>query len=149
MNLIFSKREKILALILIVTIIIAFLEFSNKNTKIDENVNTNYTTLDFNNNKDASISDKDIIIKIENEMKNLVTIESITKYESQIQRKNIQICMSGKVDDIFEAEQKLKSIGVGENINKIEIIKSSNIKGIEDKESINNYIECIIEIEII
>ena len=149
MNLIFCKREKILALILIVTIIIAFLEFSNKNTKIDENVNTNYTTLDFNNNKDASISDKDIIIKIENEMKNLVTIESITKYESQIQSKNIQICMSGKVDDIFEAEQKLKSIGVGENINKIEIIKSSNIKGIEDKESINNYIECIIEIEII
>ena len=149
MNLIFSKREKILALILIVTIIIAFLEFSNKNTKIDENVNTNYTTLDFNNNKDASISDKDIIIKIENEMKNLVTIESITKYESEIQRKNIQICMSGKVDDIFEAEQKLKSIGVGENINKIEIIKSSNIKCIEDKESINNYIECIIEIEII
>ena len=149
MNLIFSKREKILALILIVTIIIAFLEFSNKNTKIDENVNTNYTTLDFNNNKDASISDKDIIIKIENEMKNLVTIESITKYESQIQSKNIQICMSGKVDDIFEAEQKLKSIGVGENINKIEIIKSSNIKGIEDKESINNYIECIIEIDII
>lgn len=149
MNLIFSKREKILALILIVTIIIAFLEFSNKNTKIYENVNTNYTTLDFNNNKDASISDKDIIIKIENEMKNLVTIESITKYESEIQRKNIQICMSGKVDDIFEAEQKLKSIGVGENINKIEIIKSSNIKGIEDKESINNYIECIIEIEII
>ena len=57
--------------------------------------------------------------------------------------------MSGKVDDIFEAEQKLKSIGVGENINKIEIIKSSNIKGIEDKESINNYIECIIEIGII
>lgn len=149
MNLIFSKREKILALILIVTIIITFLEFSNKNTKIDENVNTNYTTLDFNNNKDASISDKDIIIKIENEMKNLVTIESITKYESEIQRKNIQICMSGKVDDIFEAEQKLKSIGVGENINKIEIIKSSNIKGIEDKEYINNYIECIIEIEII
>ena len=149
MNLIFSKREKILALILIVTIIIAFLEFSNKNTKIDENVNTNYTTLDFNNNKDASISDKDIIIKIENEMKNLVTIESITKYESEIQRKNIQICMSGKVDDIFEAEQKLKSIGVGENINKIEIIKSSNTKEIEDKESINNYIDCIIEIEII
>ena len=55
MNLIFSKREKILALILIVTIIIAFLEFSNKNTKIYENVNTNYTTLDFNNNKDDSI----------------------------------------------------------------------------------------------
>ena len=108
-----------------------------------------FYSLDFNNNKDASISDKDIIIKIENEMKNLVTIESITKYESEIQRKNIQICMSGKVDDIFEAEQKLKSIGVGENINKIEIIKSSNIKGIEDKESINNYIECIIEIEII
>lgn len=149
MNLIFSKREKILALILIVTIIIAFLEFSNKNTKIYENVNTNYTTLDFNNNKDASISDKDIIIKIENEMKNLVTIESITKYESEIQRKNIQICMSGKVDDIFEAEQKLKSIGVGENINKIEIIKSSNTKEIEDKDSINSYIDCIIEIEII
>ena len=149
MNLIFSKSEKILALILIVTIIIAALEFSDKNTNIDENVNVNYTPLDFNDNKATSVSDKDIIIKIENEIKNLVTIKSITKYESQIQSKNIQICMSGRVDDIFEIEQKLKSIGVGENINKIEIIKSSNTKEIEDKDSINSYIDCIIEIEII
>lgn len=150
MKLSFNKREKILGLIFIITIAIAVFEVLNKKDKADEEIEVSYTTLDTSEiDTSKNIINQDIIIKIENEIKNIVTIKSITKYESSTSEQNIQICISGKIDNILKLEEKLKSIGIEKNIKKIEIVKDSNIMELENKKLINDYVECILEIEVI
>ncbi|MBQ3423075.1 MAG: hypothetical protein IJH34_15805 [Romboutsia sp.] len=150
MKLSFSKREKILGVIFIITIAIAFYEVLNKKDNVDEDVEVSYTTLDISESYTSKNRfNQDIIIKIENEIKNIVTIKSIAKYESSTSRENIQICIGGKIDNILKLEEKLKSIGIEKNIKKIEIVKDSNIMDLENRKLINDYVECILEIEVI
>jgi len=145
----FSRREKILGLIFIVTISIAVFEVLNKKDNLNKDIEVNYTTLnDSESNISKNILNQDIIIKIENEIKGIVTIKSITKYESSTSKNNIQICVSGKIDNILNLEEKLKSIGIEKNIKKIEIVKDSNIIDLEDKKIINDYVDCNLEIEL-
>ena len=149
MKLSFSRREKILGLIFIVTISIAVFEVLNKKDNLNKDIEVNYTTLnDSESNISKNILNQDIIIKIENEIKGIVTIKSITKYESSTSKNNIQICVSGKIDNILNLEEKLKSIGIEKNIKKIEIVKDSNIIDLEDKKIINDYVDCNLEIEL-
>jgi len=145
----FSRREKILGLIFIVTISIAVFEVLNKKDNLNKDIEVNYITLnDSESNISKNILNQDIIIKIENEIKGIVTIKSITKYESSTSKNNIQICVSGKIDNILNLEEKLKSIGIEKNIKKIEIVKDSNIIDLEDKKIINDYVDCNLEIEL-
>ena len=149
MKLSFSRREKILGLIFIITISIAVFEVLNKKDNLNKDIEVNYTTLnDSESNISKNILNQDIIIKIENEIKGIVTIKSITKYESSTSKNNIQICVSGKIDNILNLEEKLKSIGIEKNIKKIEIVKDSNIIDLEDKKIINDYVDCNLEIEL-
>ncbi len=149
MKLSFSKREKILGLIFIITISIAVFEVLNKKDNVNKDIEVSYTTLNTSESDTSkNIFNQDIIIKIENEIKDIVTIKSITKYESSTTKENIQICISGKIDNILKLDDKLKSIGIEKSIKKIEIIKNSNMIELENKKMINDYVDCNLEIEL-
>ena len=99
-----------------------------------------------------SNNEKDIILQIENEIKNIVTINYINKDsytdEYNNQDTNIELHISGKINDILKIEGSLKNIGLEKSVKKIEIVKNTkNIKE-ENRDKINDYVDCIMKIKV-
>ena len=148
----FSNREKFLGLILLGLILICTIQLidTNKESKeqgsLEVKEKIKIDKISFSNNE------KDIILQIENEIKNIVTINYINKDsytdEYNNQGTNIELHISGKIDDILKIEGSLKNIGLEKSVNKIEIVKNTkNIKE-ENMDKINDYVDCIMKIKV-
>lgn len=148
----FSNREKFLGLILLSLILICTIQLIDTNKENEEQGSLEVKEkikidkINFSNNE------KDIILQIENEIKNIVTINYINKDsytdEYNNQGTNIELHISGKIDDILKIEGSLKNIGLEKSVKKIEIVKNTkNIKE-ENMDKINDYVDCIMKIKV-
>ena len=148
----FSNREKFLGLILLSLILICTIQLIDTNKENEEQGSLEVKEkikidkINFSNNE------KDIILQIENEIKNIVTINYINKDsytdEYNNQDTNIELHISGKIDDILKIEGSLKNIGLEKSVKKIEIVKNTkNIKE-ENRDKINDYVDCIMKIKV-
>ena len=148
-----SNREKLLGLILLCLILsfIIQLIYPNKENEYQDSLevkeNIKVDKINFHNNE------KDIILKIENEIKSIVTINYINKDsyidEYNNQSTDIELNISGKIDDILKIEESLKNIGLEKSINKIEIVRNTKDVKEENMEIINNYVDCIMRIKVV
>ena len=148
-----SRREKILSIIFIITIIFSSYKIYNNNEKY-------YTATDslneVNNSKpmtNVKTQEKDIILEIENEIKDIVEVKYINK-TSYLDNDNqdivnVELHIRGKIDDIFKVESSLINIGLEKNIKKLNIIRNINNMSDNKKEDIKNYVDCIMEIKVI
>ena len=149
-----SRREKILSVIFIITIIFSSYKiYSNNNEKY-------YTATDslneVNNSKpmtNMKTQEKDIILEIENEIKDIVEVKYINK-TSYLDNDNqdivnVELHIRGKIDDIFKVESSLINIGLEKNIKKLNITRNTNNMNDNKKEDIKNYVDCIMEIKVI
>ena len=148
-----SRREKILSIIFIITIIFSSYKIYNNNEKY-------YTATDslneVNNSKpmtNVKTQEKDIILEIENEIKDIVEVKYINK-TSYLDNDNqdivnVELHIRGKIDDIFKVESSLINIGLEKNIKKLNIIRNINNMNDNKKEDIKNYVDCIMEIKVI
>ena len=150
-----SRREKILSIIFIITII-----FSSYKIYSNNNNEKYYTATDslneVNNSKpmtNVKTQEKDIILEIENEIKDIVEVKYINK-TSYLDNDNqdivnVELHIRGKIDDIFKVESSLINIGLEKNIKKLNIIRNINNMSDNKKEDIKNYVDCIMEIKVI
>ena len=150
-----SRREKILSIIFIITII-----FSSYKIYSNNNNEKYYTATDslneVNNSKpmtNMKTQEKDIILEIENEIKDIVEVKYINK-TSYLDNDNqdivnVELHIRGKIDDIFKVESSLINIGLEKNIKKLNIIRNINNMSDNKKEDIKNYVDCIMEIKVI
>ena len=97
--------------------------------------------------------EKDIILEIENEIKDIVEVKYINK-TSYLDNDNqdivnVELHIRGKIDDIFKVESSLINIGLEKNIKKLNIIRNINNMSDNKKEDIKNYVDCIMEIKVI
>lgn len=148
-----SRREKILSIIFIITIIFSSYKIYNNNEKY-------YTATDslneVNNSKpmtNMKTQEKDIILEIENEIKDIVEVKYINK-TSYLDNDNqdivnVELHIRGKIDDIFKVESSLINIGLEKNIKKLNITRNTNNMNDNKKEDIKNYVDCIMEIKVI
>lgn len=148
-----SRREKILSVIFIITIIFSSYKIYNNNEKY-------YTATDslneVNNSKpmtNVKTQEKDIILEIENEIKDIVEVKYINK-TSYLDNDNqdivnVELHIRGKIDDIFKVESSLINIGLEKNIKKLNITRNTNNMNDNKKEDIKNYVDCIMEIKVI
>lgn len=151
MNRKLSKREQILIIVFVIVCIFGCVDLIQNNKK--NNIQTELVNLDKVTDKINIINDtyeKDIILKIETEIKNIVNINYINKNSYYDENNNykyfIEMQVSGRIDNIFYIEDGLKNIGLENKINKFEIIK--NAQNISDEnEIINDYFNCIIQIK--
>ena len=148
-----SNREKFLGVTLLILITISIVQLRNGN-KIDENQDS--LEIKENIKIDERVyfnGEKDIVLKIENEIKNIVNINYINKNsytdEYNNQDTNIELHVSGKFDDILKIERSLKNIGLEKSINKIEIVKNTKSIKEEDTDKMNDYVDCILEIKVV
>lgn len=149
----FSNREKFLGLILLgITAIYAtqLIDTNKENeeqSNLDAKKSIKIDRIAFSNNE------KDILLQIENEIKNIVTINYINKdsYIDEYNNKctNIELHISGRINDILKIEGSLKKIGLEKSVNKIEIVKNTkNIKE-ENIDKINDHVDCIMKIKVV
>lgn len=150
-----SRREKILSIIFIITII-----FSSYKIYSNNNNEKYYTATDslneVNNSKpmtNVKTQEKDIILEIENEIKDIVEVKYINK-TSYLDNNNqdiinVELHIRGKIDDIFKVESSLINIGLEKNIKKLNITRNTNNMDDNKKEDIKNYVDCIMEIKVI
>ena len=150
-----SRREKILSIIFIITII-----FSSYKIYSNNNNEKYYTATDslneVNNSKpmtNMKTQEKDIILEIENEIKDIVEVKYINK-TSYLDNDNqdivnVELHIRGKIDDIFKVESSLINIGLEKNIKKLNITRNTNNMNDNKKEDIKNYVDCIMEIKVI
>ena len=151
MNRKLSKREQILIIVFVIVCIFGCVDLIQNNKK--NNIQTELVNLDKVTDKINIINDtyeKDIILKIETEIKNIVNINYINKNSYYDENNNykyfIEMQVSGRIDNIFYIEDGLKNIGLENKINKFEIIKNDqNIS--DENEIINYYFNCIIQIK--
>ena len=71
----------------------------------------------------------------------------IDEYNNQ--STDIELNISGKIDDILKIEESLKNIGLEKSINKIEIVRNTKDVKEENMEIINNYVDCIMRIKVV
>lgn len=148
---------KILLLLLCLTISKLFIidPINLKTTQLrneKQNIaNTNNVKNVLTNNK-YSI-EEDIILKIEKELRSLVNIDYIDKKMAYDENNNgvtnLQIKVSGNVEQIFKIQEIISNLKLDKNIcyfqiNKIEKSNNSNEKSEENQETV----ECIIEINV-
>lgn len=154
MNRELSKRENILIVIGIVVSIFGAINLILKNIKDDIQSEFINSTETISNDEATDIItnyyEKDIILKIEDEIKNIAKINYINK-NTYIDSNNncnniIEMQISGRIDNIFYMEDSLKNIGLEDKISKFEIIKNDQILDDEGK-IINDYVDCIIQIK--
>ena len=150
-----SRREKILSIIFIITII-----FSSYKIYSNNNNEKYYTATDslneVNNSKpmtNMKTQEKDIILEIENEIKDIVEVKYINKTSCLDNDNqdivNVELHIRGKIDDIFKVESSLINIGLEKNIKKLNITRNTNNMNDNKKEDIKNYVDCIMEIKVI
>lgn len=148
----FSNREKFLGLILLSLILICTIQLIDTNKENGEQGSLEVKEKIRIDKVNFSNNEKDIILQIENEIKNIVTINYINKDsytdEYNNQGTNIELHISGKIDDILKIEGSLKNIGLEKSVKKIEIVKNTkNIKE-ENMDKINDYVDCIMKIKV-
>lgn len=148
----FSNREKFLGLILLSLIFICTIQLIDTNKENEEQGSLEVKEKIKIDKVNFSNNEKDIILQIENEIKNIVTINYINKDsytdEYNNQGTNIELHISGKIDDILKIEGSLKNIGLEKSVKKIEIVKNTkNIKE-ENMDKINDYVDCIMKIKV-
>lgn len=148
----FSNREKFLGLILLSLILICTIQLIDTNKENEEQGSLEVKEKIKIDKVNFSNNEKDIILQIENEIKNIVTINYINKDsytdEYNNQGTNIELHISGKIDDILKIEGSLKNIGLEKSVKKIEIVKNTkNIKE-ENMDKINDYVDCIMKIKV-
>ena len=149
-----SRREKILSIIFIITIIFSSYKiYSNNNEKYytaTDSLNEVHNSKPMTNMK---TQEKDIILEIENEIKDIVEVKYINK-TSYLDNDNqdivnVELHIRGKIDDIFKVESSLINIGLEKNIKKLNITRNTNNMNDNKKEDIKNYVDCIMEIKVI
>lgn len=148
----FSNREKLLGLILLSLILICTIQLIDTNKENEEQGSLEVKEKIKIDKVNFSNNEKDIILQIENEIKNIVIINYINKDsytdEYNNQDTNIELHISGKIDDILKIEGSLKNIGLEKSVKKIEIVKNTkNIKE-ENMDKINDYVDCIMKIKV-
>lgn len=148
----FSNREKFSGLILLSLILICTIQLIDTNKENEEQGSLEVKEKIKIDKVNFSNNEKDIILQIENEIKNIVTINYINKdsYTDEYNNKgtNIELHISGKIDDILKIEGSLKNIGLEKSVKKIEIVKNTkNIKE-ENMDKINDYVDCIMKIKV-
>lgn len=149
----FSNREKFLGLILLSLIFIFTIQLIDTNKENEEQGSLEVKEKIKIDKVNFSNNEKDIILQIENEIKDIVTINYINKDsytdEYNNQDTNIELHISGKIDDILKIEGSLKNIGLEKSVKKIEIVKNTkNIKE-ENMDKINDYVDCIMKIKVV
>lgn len=128
-----NKREKLLSFILISLLFgivinkITITQTSNKTASLDDNKNEIIES----ENIDTSykINEEDIILKIEKELNEFLTINSINKIsswnEDSIEEENIEINVSGSLENLFKIEGKIEILGFKDKLKDIKIIKNN------------------------
>lgn len=128
-----NKREKLLSFILISLLFgivinkITITQMNNKAASLDDNKNEIIES----ENIDTSykINEEDIILKIEKELNEFLTINSINKIsswnEDSIEEENIEINVSGSLENLFKIEGKIEILGFKDKLKDIKIIKNN------------------------
>lgn len=144
-----NKKEKRLFIILICLLIIIFIKSIILNP-------INNKLLDLKNQKNHIISQKnksdinqiknnkklDITIKLEKELNSILYIKNINKNleldENDNKKQILELNGICKAQDILKIEEKLKILGLDEELQNIKIIKAPN----HDENSVENYVDC-------
>lgn len=128
-----NKREKILSFILvslIFGIIINKLIITPMNDKITILNDKKEEIIESENiEKNNESNEEDIILKIEKELTGFLTINSINKVSSwdkeNNEEKNIEIKVSGSLENLFKIEDKIEILGLKDKLKDIKIIKNN------------------------
>lgn len=127
-----NKREKILSLVLVIILfgitINKFVMVPIKRNLISLNDNKEGTRVSGSVKKNVT-NEEDIILKIEKEIKKLLTISSINKInswdEENNEENNIEIKVSGSLENLFKLEDKIEILGLKDKLKDITIIKNN------------------------
>lgn len=128
-----NKREKILSFILVSLIfgvIINKLIMTPMNDKITILNDKKEEIIESENiEKNNESDEEDIILKIEKELTGFLTINSINKISSwdkeNNEEKNIEIKVSGSLENLFKIEDKIEILGLKDKLKDIKIIKNN------------------------
>ncbi|MBO3444688.1 hypothetical protein [Clostridium sp. CCUG 7971] len=128
-----NKREKVLSFILISLlfgVIISKFITTPMNSEIVSLNNSKEKILESKNTeKNYKINEEDIILKIEKELNEILTINSINKIsswnEDSIEEENIEINVSGSLENLFKIEGKIEILGFKDKLKDIKIIKNN------------------------
>lgn len=138
-----NKREKLLSFILISLLFgiainkITITQTNNKTASLDDNKNEIIESENIETS--YKINEEDIILKIEKELNEFLTINSINKIsswnEDNIEEDNIEINVSGRLENLLKIEGKIEILGFKDKLKDIKIIKNN----VNDEE---NNIDC-------
>lgn len=138
-----NKREKLLLFILISLLFgiainkITITQTNNKTASLDDNKNEIIESENIETS--YKINEEDIILKIEKELNEFLTINSINKIsswnEDNIEEDNIEINVSGRLENLLKIEGKIEILGFKDKLKDIKIIKNN----VNDEE---NNIDC-------
>lgn len=128
-----NKREKLLSFILISLLFgivinkITITQMNNKAASLDDNKNEIIESENIETS--YKINEEDIILKIEKELNEFLTINSINKIsswnEDSIEEENIEINVSGSLENLFKIEGKIEILGFKDKLKDIKIIKNN------------------------
>lgn len=144
-----NKKEKRLFIILICLLIIIFINniiLNPINNKLQDLENQKEHIISQKNKSDINPTKNnkklDIAIKIEKELSSILYIKNINKNieldENDNKQQILELNGICKTQDIFKIEEKIKILGLNENLQNIKIIKTPN----NDENSIDNYVDC-------
>ncbi|MGX4601391.1 hypothetical protein [Faecalimicrobium sp. JNUCC 81] len=138
-----NKREKLLSFILISLLFgiainkVTITQTNNKTASLDDNKNEIIESENIETS--YKINEEDIILKIEKELNEFLTINSINKIsswnEDNIEEDNIEINVSGRLENLLKIEGKIEILGFKDKLKDIKIIKNN----VNDEE---NNIDC-------
>lgn len=133
MNLRMNRREKIL-LFIVITLLVGininnFVINSNDDKVIDLNDKKEKISKKENIKSNIKSIEEDIIFKIEKELNRFLSINSINKVSSWDEENNeeinIEINVSGTLENLFKIEDNIEILGLSKNLKDIKIIKNN------------------------
>lgn len=127
-----------------------------KNVELDSNTKLKNN---FNNSFLDKKTNKDIVLLVENELRNIVSVEYINQESSldnhNKKQTNLEVKVNGQLENVLKLEGVMKSLKLHNKIEKIEInkLKTSNLDvqniSNEYKQEKNNLVECKMTIRVI
>lgn len=152
-----SKNERFLLKILTILIILLCTNIfiiNPINTKIKQLENDKQNILNIretNNNKaESQVTEEDIMLKVQSELKNIAQIDYMDKkiiydeYNNEVS--SIEIKMFGNLDQIFKVQDIINKLELSRNLKYLELntIQATDI----ESENIQEIIECIMQINV-
>ncbi|MGO1042096.1 hypothetical protein ACTPEO_05110 [Clostridioides difficile] len=126
-----------------------------KNVELDSNTELKNN---FNNSFLDKKTNKDIVLLVENELRNIVNVEYINQESSldnhNKKQTNLEVKVNGQLENVLKLEGVMKNLKLHNKIEKIEInkLKTSNLEvknlSNEYKQEKNNLVECKMTIRV-